>query len=702
MRGMEGPELPSRSAALSYQPALDGLRAVAVTMVLCFHAGFGWMSGGYFGVSIFFTLSGFLITTLLIDERERTGTIALGSFIARRAKRLLPASMACLAMVSIARLMGQFDQVAGLRTELLGAATHIFNWVKIGGDTSYTDVFAGSAIFVSPLEHYWSLAIEEQFYLVWPLMVALLARRVTRWSLTLPVLFVGAAIATPIVALLLSHDATYWATPMRAGELLAGAALAGVLRRWAVPGWAGVLAIPAAALVVALAVVLPQASGPAYAGLFAPLAVVAAFLLWSLQVPGPVRRALSSGPLVQLGRISYGLYLFHWPVFVWLRQQGWSLTEPWRFACALAASLAIATASFLLIERPIRAVSWQPRTTLRGAAGTVLVAVLAVALLPFSRGFLEADSEVLAAASAAPVESLAPLEQVAHVESAESGMLQAEVGDSDAGVLMSATATADAVDLSDNGNMAEVATDVVPAVLTESFVLDVPLGAPLSRPVRLMTVGDSTAFYVGQALAEWSLDHRGYATSDLLWCQGCGLLRAGEVTSWDDSSFAARSIEMLDVDVPALVERVQPDVVVLMVTVVDVADRQWTVSEGPLAPTDARYAARLAASYRRTALELLELGVARVAIIAPPPAVGFVVHDVPFTADRWESLHAAIDLVAEELGPEVVVVDLAGWADAAGVADDHDWRPDGTHLTAQSARDVVDRWLGPILIGHAR
>jgi hypothetical protein len=180
------------------------------------------------------------------------------------------------------------------------------------------------------------------------------------------------------------------------------------------------------------------------------------------------------------------------------------------------------------------------------------------------------------------------------------------------------------------------------------------------------------------------------------------LLRAGEVTSWDDTSFAARSTEMFDVDLPSMVARVQPDVVALMVTVVDVADRQWAVSEGPLEPTDARYAARLASSYRRTVLELLDLGVGNIAIIAPPRAVGFVAHGVTFTADRWEALHAALDLVAIEFGPEVVVVDMAGWADAAGVTEDVNWRPDGTHLTERSAREVVDRWLAPVLVEHAR
>jgi peptidoglycan/LPS O-acetylase OafA/YrhL len=261
-----------------------------------------WLDGrGLIRCLDLFTLSGFLITTLLIDERKRTGRIALGSFIARRSKRLLPASLVCLALVSVARLAGQFDQVPGLRTDLLGAATHVFNWVKIGGNTSYTDVFAGSAIFVSPLEHYWSLAIEEQFYLLWPLTVALLARRVTRWSSVLPLLFLGAAVATPVAALVLSNDVAYWATPMRAGELLAGAALAGALQRWAVPAWAGVLAVPVAGILVALAVVLPTSSGPAYSGLFAPLAIVSAALIWSLQVAGPVRRALSTQLLVKLG-----------------------------------------------------------------------------------------------------------------------------------------------------------------------------------------------------------------------------------------------------------------------------------------------------------------------------------------------------------------------------------------------------------------
>jgi hypothetical protein len=137
------------------------------------------------------------------------------------------------------------------------------------------------------------------------------------------------------------------------------------------------------------------------------------------------------------------------------------------------------------------------------------------------------------------------------------------------------------------------------------------------------------------------------------------------------------------------------------VTVTDVADRQWWVSEGPPAPTDARYSAPLASTYRRSATDLFELGAGRVAISAAPPAVGVVASDIAFGADRFAAFHQALNLAAAELGPEVVVVDRAGWADAAGVTEDTDWRPDGTHLTEFKAREVIERWLGRVLISHA-
>jgi peptidoglycan/LPS O-acetylase OafA/YrhL len=125
---------------LRYQPALDGVRALAVTTVLMFHHGVAWMSGGYVGVSVFFTLSGYLITSLLVAEHRERNTISLGRFYARRARRLLPAGLLCLALVVIARRAGEFELVPNLRRDLLGSLFQVQNWVKLLGPASYTEL----------------------------------------------------------------------------------------------------------------------------------------------------------------------------------------------------------------------------------------------------------------------------------------------------------------------------------------------------------------------------------------------------------------------------------------------------------------------------------------------------------------------------------------------------------------------------------
>src|SRR3954465_2350740 len=158
-----------------YQPALDGVRAAAVAMVLVFHLDLGFYEGGYVGVSVFFTLSGFLITSLLIRERERTGRVHAAAFYARRARRLLPAGAVCLLGVAVLAGLGTFDGVPHLRRDLAAAALEIFNWVKLQGGGSFADLFSQAGGKVNPLDHYWSLAIEEQFYWVWPVTFAAFA-----------------------------------------------------------------------------------------------------------------------------------------------------------------------------------------------------------------------------------------------------------------------------------------------------------------------------------------------------------------------------------------------------------------------------------------------------------------------------------------------------------------------------------------------
>ena len=314
----------SEHRSIPYQPALDGLRAIAVLMVLLFHGGVSWMGGGYVGVSVFFTLSGYLITALLLAEHDRTGTIALGRFYARRTKRLLPASLICLAAVAIAGAAGAFDNVSSLRRDLLGGVFQVANWVKLFGTGSYADLTNATLGRVAPLEHYWSLAIEEQFYWVWPLVMLVVLGRIrtaTGRLRFLVAMAVIAAIAAPVIAAVWGADAAYWSTPARAGEILVGAAVAATLNRYhARRGLSLSLVVIGLAAIGWAAVTWPTFGGPAYAGWFPVFALATAAVIVGVQHHSPARRGMSWRPLVWTGGISYGLYLYHWPLFAALSE----------------------------------------------------------------------------------------------------------------------------------------------------------------------------------------------------------------------------------------------------------------------------------------------------------------------------------------------------------------------------------------------
>src|SRR5687768_13320332 len=231
-----------------HHDSLDGLRGVAVAGVVLFHAGFGWAEGGFLGVSTFFTLSGFLITSLLLAERAATGRIALGAFWARRARRLLPAALATLlAVAALASWLATPEQLASLRGDVLAALFYGANWRFILDGQSYGDLFAAP----SPILHFWSLAIEEQLYVLFPLLVVLVGRGRRRLGTALVALVAGSVALTWLVySPGGSTSAAYYGTFTRAGELLVGALLALVLgtatdriRSSAVPRTAGVVAL---------------------------------------------------------------------------------------------------------------------------------------------------------------------------------------------------------------------------------------------------------------------------------------------------------------------------------------------------------------------------------------------------------------------------------------------------------------------------
>ena len=285
---------------LPHVPALDGLRGVAVVGVLAFHL--GHLRGGYLGVDLFFVLSGFLITSLLLVEREGTGRIDLGAFWARRARRLLPALFLLLAAVAAYAATNPVDVVmSGLRADALATLAYIANWHAIVADKGYWDLFASPSL----LEHTWSLAIEEQLYVVWPLVV-FGALRFGRRAVLGTALVLAAASALAMVVLHGAGDDTsrvYFGTDTRAAAVLVGAALA-AWRGSRFRGAPAVGAVAAALLGVAWCTV-PGTAGWLYEGGFLVCSIAGAVVLAGALQPGPLATVLSARPLRHLGVISY-------------------------------------------------------------------------------------------------------------------------------------------------------------------------------------------------------------------------------------------------------------------------------------------------------------------------------------------------------------------------------------------------------------
>ena len=385
---------------LTYLPALDGVRAVAVVGVLAFHGGLSWAGGGFLGVDVFFVLSGYLITSLLLAERARTGRIALGEFWKRRAARLLPALLLVVAAVLLgARALLPAEDQGRVRGDGVAALLYVANWrMTWGGD----DYFAQTAA-PSPLQHTWSLGIEEQFYLVWPLVVVLLVagggalalRRSGLWRL-LFVCVAGVVVSTALLAAL--HSAAdparaYYGTDTRGAALMVGAGLAVLLAlRGDRPVSRTLRRATVALAVVATAwlgwVGVGADGGDRWlyrGGLLSVALAVAVVLAHVVLVPdGWAAYLLSRRPLVLLGRISYGVYLWHWPVFIAVNAGRTGRTGPELFAIRVLVTLGLAAVSYVLVERPVRTLvrDGRPRVLVGAGLGTLASAVAVVALAP--------------------------------------------------------------------------------------------------------------------------------------------------------------------------------------------------------------------------------------------------------------------------------------------------------------------------------
>lgn len=354
----------TRSTTSRYMPGLDGLRALAVIAVIAYHLNLSFAPGGLLGVDVFFVLSGYLITDILIGRWREDGRLNLADFWMRRARRLLPALFTMLGVVVVFLLVLNSARLATLWGDLAATLLYVSNWWLIFHRISYFLRFGPP----SPLGHLWSLAVEEQFYVVWPLLLALGLRRVQqKWALAGLILAAAAASAADMALLYhpgMDPSRVYYGTDTRAFSLLIGAALA-VL--WPSPGLAPAL-VPGRRLAIdlagglALGLVLwmivrtNEYEGFLYRGGLAGFSLAAAMVVAALAHPASrLGRAFGWRPLRWIGARSYGIYLWHYPVI--------ALTTPsvdtggvsvLRDALQVAASIILADLSWRWIEEPVR------------------------------------------------------------------------------------------------------------------------------------------------------------------------------------------------------------------------------------------------------------------------------------------------------------------------------------------------------------
>lgn len=381
-------------AVVPYLPGLDGLRAVAVVAVIFYHANHSWLKGGFLGVEVFFVISGYLITLLLLAESTRTGRIDLREFWLRRARRLLPALWTLLVGVTVYVAIFRHEELGNLRGDVVAGFTYVTNWFQVHTGSSYFSDFA-----YVPLRHLWSLAVEEQFYLLWPLLMVVVTKVGRRRTPAVGLFFLLASVGIAVLCAwayragpvgdiaqtpgqyfsFLGRDVSridfaYLSTITRMGGLFIGAALAVWWRPWSVAR--GRIAHRGAALdtigLVGLAalgimmwrfqnVVTGTEEGARgydllYRGGFFLVGLASVAVIAAVTHPTAVlgRVVLGNRVFVWIGQRSYGLYLYHWAIFQFSRKlAGNELTMP-QFIGLMAITLVVTELSYRLIETPVR------------------------------------------------------------------------------------------------------------------------------------------------------------------------------------------------------------------------------------------------------------------------------------------------------------------------------------------------------------
>ncbi len=663
---MSGPDGPR----LTRLPGLDGIRGAAVAAVVAYHVGFGWMVGGYLGVSTFFTLSGFLITSLLLNESRREGRISLGDFWGRRFRRLLPASLLTLALIAtlFARLVADADQRQALRGGVLSSLFNVANWHAILNGPKYGDF----TVSPSPVVHFWSLSIEEQFYVFFPLLMILLWKVAKGRRDVLGALFVGLTAVSTLLPWVfsMSTNRAYLGSDTRAAEMFIGGALAVVLsyesvRRRIVLRYrprTGLLFFAGVSVVVQLYlwVTVEQSSPWLYRGGLLLYALMTCVIIAGAALPvGPLSAVMSTPPLRWLGTRSYGIYLFHWPLLLTARHLWPSWERPAQGGVAVAVTLVAAELSYRYVEQPVRLGRWPAkghglRAVRYTAVGIVAVAVLACLPLPVDKSKLSTDFEAA---------------------------------------------------LQDFNRRRPPVTTSEPKPEDSGSVHSTQTTVPTPPDVaRIATFGDSTALLSGLGLA--LSNQRGSVTNlvdsggDV--ALGCGVSRFATVRL---QATAPPTEECLTWEPrwSGVVTQTKPDIAQLITGAWELPDAQlpgtgdWTSIGSPAA--DAFIESEL-----NTAVDTLASGGALVLVYLWPAYAPWADdHGLDAIAaqqrpERMERLHALINQVAAAHPETVRVIDLSEYLGPERMAD-QTIRPDGLHIPAELMEKLYTEGLADKIYG---
>lgn len=689
-----------RPQRLPHMPALDGIRGLALIAVIFFHSQFDWAKGGYLGVTTFFVLSGFLITALLLRERDTSGTIDLRDFWERRIRRLAPAILVLVGLVIA------YVALAAQRPSptIFGDAVSVFAWVAnwrfVLAGHSYANLFSQP----SPFEHMWSLAVEEQVYLLLPVIALfLLGRRGPANRIRLGIGLAIAVVASTIAVVALRTPGAaplheYYGTDARLAEPVVGALLAIVLvgrkglqsyGRWTRLILDVVALVGVAILGYLMSNMAIHDEEPYRGGFLVAALASAGVIAAASQREGLIARILGAKPLAALGRISYGAYLFHWPIFLWLTPTRTGLSEIPLLVLRCTATLGVAVISHELVEVPIRSGRMPMRIGVPAWAGLSLALLSGLALIvmhlpPAPTGFAEAAqppepppdvSSVVAGDAAITGRAV---ETDSKAKTGEQSPTRTGGGPRDAGALEGTPTPADSPP------------------------------APIEGALRVAITGDSLAKNLATGLASWAESRSDVVTYDLT-AVGCPISRGGkrrfpDRTDWpigdecgwwsNPSSDRFKYLELFD-----------PDIVVMHDGANEIPDRKldhWPSYQHAGQPLFDQWLFKEYSTFIDTVTHEGSRFLGLNAVCGDWVAMGEVwapfaggegsrrVRTLNTTMHGLRASGARIGDFYDELCPNGrFTTTVYGVKDA---------RPDGYHLRKAAAKAVANQWLGPLIL----